>query len=52
MRLDFIWHEGTRTGLSISEALKIFGLVEHSVWLEGGNFQGKRIWKMSTRTTA
>ena len=29
--------KGTRTGLNISELLKAFGLVEHSVWLEGGD---------------
>ncbi len=27
-------HEGSRAGLSISEALKTFGLVEHSIWVE------------------
>ncbi len=27
-------HEGSRAGLAISEALKTFGLVEHSIWLE------------------
>ncbi|MGD0232521.1 MAG: hypothetical protein ABSC19_19580 [Syntrophorhabdales bacterium] len=26
--------QGSRTGLSISEALKTFGLVEHSIWVE------------------
>ena len=27
-------HGGSRAGLSISEALKNFGLVEHSIWME------------------
>jgi hypothetical protein len=27
-------HEGSRAGLSISEALRTFGLVEHSIWVE------------------
>ena len=30
---DFPRHEGSRAGLSISEILKTFGLVEHSIWL-------------------
>jgi hypothetical protein len=44
LAMSLVWntdppsHKGTRTGLSISELLKTFGLVEHSVWLEGGNF--------------
>jgi len=27
-------HQGSRTGLSISDTLNAFGLVEHSVWVE------------------
>ncbi|MGA3173607.1 MAG: hypothetical protein ABSE25_04180 [Syntrophorhabdales bacterium] len=27
-------HQGSRAGISISEALKSFGLVEHSIWKE------------------
>ena len=44
LAMSLVWNtsppsnKGTRTGLSISEMLKTFGLVEHSVWLEGGNF--------------
>ena len=29
-------HRGSRVALSISDALKNFGLVEHSIWLEKG----------------
>ena len=29
-------HRGSRAALTISDALKDFGLVEHSVWLEKG----------------
>ena len=31
---DSLQHEGSRAGLTISEALKTFGLVEHSIWVE------------------
>ena len=31
---DAMQQGGSRAGLSISEALKSFGLVEHSVWME------------------
>ena len=31
---NFLQHEGSRAGLTISEALKTFGLVEHSIWVE------------------
>ncbi len=40
LALSLMWetnamqNEGSRTGLSISEALKNFGLVEHSIWME------------------
>ena len=41
LAMSLVWNtdppsnKGTRAGLSISEALRPFGLVEHSVWLEG-----------------
>lgn len=31
---DALRHEGSKAGLSIREALKTFGLVEHSIWVE------------------
>lgn len=40
LALSFTWdtnsfqHEGSRAALTISEALKTFGLVEHSIWVE------------------
>jgi hypothetical protein len=40
LALSLVWdtnsvdHEGSKTGMSISEALKTFGLVEHSIWTE------------------
>ncbi len=40
LALSFTWEtnvmqqKGSRAGLSISEALKNFGLVEHSIWME------------------
>ena len=44
LAMNLVWNtdppsnKGTRAGLSISEVLRTFGLVEHSVWLEGENF--------------
>ncbi|MBP1747360.1 MAG: hypothetical protein H6Q54_1975 [Deltaproteobacteria bacterium] len=36
---DIIHHQGSRVGLSISQALASYGLVEHSIWSE------KEEWK-------
>ena len=44
LAMSLVWntdppsYKGTRAGLSISELLRTFGLVEHSLWLEGGYF--------------
>ena len=41
LAMSLVWNtdppsnKGTKAGLGISEALRTFGLVEHSVWLEG-----------------
>ena len=40
LALSLLWdtrialRQGSRTGLSISETLNVFGLVEHSIWVE------------------
>ena len=40
LALSLVWdthvphRQGSRTGLSISETLNTFGLVEHSIWVE------------------
>lgn len=40
LALSLVWdthiprRQGSRTGLSISETLNAFGLVEHSIWVE------------------
>jgi hypothetical protein len=31
---EFMLHEGSKAGLTMTEALKAFGLVEYSVWVE------------------
>jgi hypothetical protein len=31
---DFLQHEGSRAGLTMREALKTFGLVEHTIWVK------------------
>jgi len=31
---EFLQHEGSRAGLTMREALKAFGLVEHTIWVE------------------
>jgi hypothetical protein len=47
LALSLVWNidspqrPGSRTGLRISEALKTFGLVEHSIWREVGMRQMK-----------
>ena len=33
---DMIHHQGSRVGLSISQTLASYGLVEHSIWSEKG----------------
>jgi len=42
LAMNILWntpladHRGSRAGLGIAQALRTFGLVEHSIWMENG----------------